>query len=370
MMRLLLEIGPILALLTGSAALPAPGRDAVVLLPFENFSGAAEAPQQVFQAVARAFEARGYRVLDGEAVEDFLETRRIRRLDSLPAAALAELLSLSGASSVLTGTIFTFREGPDAAVAVLLRLVHGDGGVAWERFESLESAETAGLFGAGRLYSTEEILRRVSRDFEKSLPAPGATARAASSRGKPLGRSAPTTFRSDGLPADGKHRVVILPFRNLSRDLLATRLVASVVAYRLRASDEFHVVDAAELRDAVLATGARSITFPDPGDLKKLAGRLGTQLFLTGTIYTSRDAASSGEGTPGFELDVNLVDAAKGEVVWSAHHARKGTDYQGLLELGGIVSLPALTDQVVAEMIRAVENAHPAGSRKPRSEKS
>lgn len=377
-MRLFLAIAPILAALSGDAAAasPRPGSaEAVVMLPLENLSGAPEAPDRIAEVVARALESRGYRALDGEAVEDFLETRRIRRLDSLPASAREELLSLAGASSLLSGTIFNYREGPDAGISVLLRLVRADGRVAWERFASLESAETAGLFGAGRLYSSDEILARLARDLERSLPRPGEIARPAAWRGKPLGRARPRTYRSAALPTGRKNRVIVLPFLNLSRDLLAPKLVGTLAAYRLRASEEFEVVEAAEVRQAVVATAAHSITAPEPEDLRKLSERLGTHLFLTGTIYSSLDASNSGSGSPQLELDLNLVDAAAGRVVWSGHHARKGTDYEGILELGGILSLPALTDQVVSEMIRAVEGAQPpgsqtTGSRKPRSEKS
>ena len=378
MIPLLLAIAPVLAALSGAAAPAGPAdgsRQSVVMLPLENLSGAPEAPDRIAFVVAGALEARGYRALDGEAVEEFLETRRIRRLDSLPAAARTELLSLAGASSLLSGTIFTYREGPNAAVAVMLRLIRPDGRMAWERFSALEAKETGGFLGLGGLHSTDEILRRLSKEFERSLPAPGEVARAAAERGKPLGRARPRTFRSDVLAPGQTHRVVVLPFQNLSRDLLAPKLVGAIVSSRLRASEEFEVVDPADVRAAVVASGTHSITAPDPAELRKLGERLGTQLFLTGTIYSSRDAFATGQGTPEFELDVNLIDAAAGRVVWSGHHARKGTDYEGLLELGGIVGLPALTDQVVVEMIQSVEDARPvashaAESKKSRSEKS
>src|SRR5437016_347042 len=54
----------------------------VVVLPFDNVSGAQNAPREVSALLAKAIEAKGWTVSAGDAVEPLLEKERVRYLDS------------------------------------------------------------------------------------------------------------------------------------------------------------------------------------------------------------------------------------------------------------------------------------------------
>ncbi len=333
--------------------------ETVVVLPFLDLSGVPDGAAMVARRVEEGFVSRGYRVVDGEPVERLLQASRVRYVDSLTPGFRERMLGDLNAGSALFGVLFQLRPGDDPSAALLLRLVRADGTTAWERFGALSASETQGMFGMGRVTSLELLVETMVSRLQRSLPRPGAVASAASpARAKPVGRATPRTYRAAALPEGPTHRVVVLPFANNSVDLAAGRLASILAAFRLRALG-FEVVEPADLRAALLAAGVHSVTNPDPEELKKLSAQLGTGLFLSGTVFGYQQAAPGVDAE--VEVDLTLIDVRTGRIVGSVHHQREGRDYSGLLELGAIANGSTLMDQVLAEMIGALQHAKPKG---------
>jgi TolB-like protein len=155
-------------------------------------------------------------------------------------------------------------------------------------------------------------------------------------------------------------RVCILPFENFTSVREAPRVLSDVLQHELIASGRFEVVEAAELRAALVAEGVRGLGALEPAKLAALGQRLGTPLFLRGSVYRYVDpGARNGAATPDVEVEVALVDAAAGRIVWTAENARKGRDYKGLFQLGALRSVVALSDQVFGEIVSAEGKASP-----------
>jgi hypothetical protein len=101
-----------------------------------------------------------------------------------------------------------------------------------------------------------------------------------------------------------------------------------------------------------------------------LGRRLGTSLFLRGTVFRWRREASGGgaASAPAVELSLMLIDASGGRILWASHHERRGDQYQRLLGLGSVTNVVALADRVVAEMVASLRSVKPeraSGSRPP-----
>jgi hypothetical protein len=334
--------------------------ETVVLLPFRNLSGAQEAPAAVVTALVRKLDKKGYQVVRGEAVEEFLAAERVRYLDSVAGSVREKLLTKFAAKAVIVGTIFSFAESENPVVAVAARMVEAGGRVVWSAVAGLSADDTTKVFGLGRAASLPILSDEVVETLARNLPAPGKAVPMTSARSKPIDVSSPRTYRSAAL---GKKPVLVclLPLVNESRDRLAGPIVGELLAERLGASKEFRVVEASDFRTAMVSTGVYGIRTGDPEELKKLGAKVGTNLFLKGTIYKYLDVLpGSGVQSPELEMQLTLVDVAAGKILWTASVARKGTDYSGLFELGAISNAVTLADQVVAELIRAGENATPA----------
>jgi hypothetical protein len=335
----------------------------VAMLPLENLSGIDGAREELAAPLAAALEAKGYAVVRGDAVEEILEAERIRHLDSLTPAARQMLCRRLGAQGLVLGSVDVFLEGAVPVVALQARLVGEDGGITWADAAGRTGDDTEGLFELGRLTGLPALAADVVRNLVRDLPAAGANAPAARLPGAPRGRS-PATFRDGALRAGGRYRICPLPLENRTDARPSARVVAPLLARRLRQSGLFDVVEPADLRAAMVAESVQSLRDAEPAALQKLGARIGTSLFLRGTIYSYREASPHGADVPpAFALELSLVDVASARILWTSESARQGRDYEGLLGRGAITNVVALADRTVAEMVHALLEARPGRTR-------
>jgi TolB-like protein len=333
----------------------------VAVLPFVNLSGAERAPAEISTGFERRLAARGYSVVAGPEVEAFLAADRVRYLDSLAGQVRQDLMTKLSASAVVYGTVYTFVEEQNAIVGISARMLRRDGSLAWAGVAGLSSEDTEGALGLHRIASVSRLAEKALDRLVRDLPAAGSTAGLAAARARPLDVPPPLTFRSPALEPGRAHTVCVLPLENRTSARLAARAVAELLALRLAASQSFTVVEQGDLRAALPVSGVHGLRTGDPAELQKLSNAVGTSLFLRGTVYVFKDSASGNSAvTPELELDLALTDAAAGRILWTSRIARRGRDYEGLLEQGAITNIVTLTDQAVAEMIRAAEKAKPA----------
>jgi TolB-like protein len=312
----------------------------VVVLPFDDFSGDEAAARELTQIVARRIEAKGWKVVDAGA---FLEAERVRYLDSLEEPVRRKLLESSGATAVVTGTLYTYTTTRNPIVALSARMVRADGTLAWGDAAGLSSKETEQLCGFGRKTTTAGVANEVASALMRRFPNPNDEIHLVRGQRKPWFAGAPLAFRSSDLDPSTPHRICVLPFDNQSSSPEAARVVTDLLSVRFAAANGFEVVEAAALRAAALKTSIASFRNAATQSLARLAPAVGTPLFLRGTIYSY--------GNDRIELELTLVDVDSGRVLWSAQHDRRAADYTGLLMRGAASNAVSLADRAVAELI-------------------
>ncbi len=356
---------PLPGLLAAVLALAAPsagGASTVAVMPFENLSGVPAARAEVTAAVLKHLESAGYRVVPAASVDEFVAAERLRYLDSLSNPERKKLLETLGADAVVLGSIYSFLDGGNAIVAAAARMLRADGSVVWSSVEGLSAQDTQGLFGIGRVPTVRALANAVVSRLLRHLPRPGQAGSIAGAKAKPFDIPGPRTYRSAALPEDGPILVCILPLANRSPARVAPRVVGELLVQRLAGSKQLRAVESADFRQALVAARIRVIRLGDPDDLRHLAKELGTNLFLQGTIDVYQDGSTQNESVPPvFELQLQLVSAKTGKVLWTASLARKGTDYQGLLELGAISNVVTLADQAIAEIVASFDHTEGTG---------
>jgi hypothetical protein len=331
---------------------PAPSR-IVVLLPFENLSGNEQARARVAAVVARALEAKGYAVAQGEPVEAALEAERVRHLDSLPAALRQKLCAAFHAVGIVSGAVYTYAsEGESPLLALSARLTAPDGaGLGWSVL-GLSAKDTEGMLGLGRSSSLEALLREAGGRLQRDLPGPDGPPAPPRIPGKPFHLSGPRTARAPGSDDAPVGRLCLLPLENFTADAAGASVVTRLLPERLRQAG-FDVVEPADLRAALVSVGMKSLRGVDADQLKKLGSQFGTSVFVTGSLYTYRDASPRGGAPPEVSLELSMVDAERGRVLWSSQHSRKGQDYASFLQRGSVSNAVTLADRVLAEMLGA-----------------
>jgi hypothetical protein len=353
--RLLLAFSVLPFLLGGVPGVSA-DPPSVALLPFENLTIAPEAPARVSKGIAAALAKKGWKVADGAPVEEALDAAHVRYLDSIDSAVRPKLAEALGVSAFVLGSVYAWDAGADPRVAFAVTLVGSGGNVLFSDLLSMRGEDAEDLFQSGRLFTLDEVAAEAIGRMAKRFPRPGAVPERPATRSLPVHLPSPRTFRSPSLVDGVRHRALVLPFANAGPHE-AARIVAELFARRLAASKLFDVVSPADLRAAFVAEKIHDLT--DPAERLRLGKRLGTTLFLTGTIYEFREAQQAASSTPQLEMEGTLTDAATGEILWTSYASRLGTQYRGLLQLGEIHGIVGLADQSISEMIRAAEKALP-----------
>src|SRR6266542_3918075 len=223
-----------LAALLGTLALPAGARERLVLVPFERVARSSASRDVLMPALAAALLAKGYDVVAGPDVEEFLRKRRIRWLDSLTPARTAELLSTFDAGGAVLGTILSWApDRIDPEVAVAARVLGRDGTVLWSDLAGLSISETEGALGLGKARGMDELARRAVDRLVAALPARKlAPVRVARSAGL---EKLPCVFR-DRDRIGARLRICVLPLENHSWDRDPPRVLAAVLQHGVGAA--------------------------------------------------------------------------------------------------------------------------------------
>ncbi|HEX7193087.1 MAG TPA: hypothetical protein VF381_16065 [Thermoanaerobaculia bacterium] len=361
----------------GAAAPQSTKQPSVVILPFDNFSGSNDAPHDVVALLAKAAERKGWHVVSSSDIEPLLEKDRVRYLDSLDEKTRAEIVAATGATAIVSGTLYTYADGRNPIVALTARMVRADGTFAWGDIAGLSSDDTEKALGFGRSPTVAAVAAKAVDALTRHFPAAGEEGSLVAGRRKPIFRTGPISFRAAELDPSVPHRVCVLPFDSTNVGD-AVRAVADVLSIRLAAASGFEVVEPAALREAALKANIASFRWIDSDDLARLAPVVGTPLFLRGTIYQYDDPVEARSATtPQLQLEMTLVDVQNRRVLWTAEHGRKGTDYTGLFMLGAASNALTLADRVVSEIIatgtrpqsKSVTSAAAARAAKKRPEK-
>jgi TolB-like protein len=344
--------------LGAAAGLAAPGAawsaQRLAVLPFQTFSGGSAVLAAVASETAAALEARGFEVVAGEPVERFLAAERIRYLDSLTADQARRLSAQLGVDGLLLGAILVYEDRIRHSVpefSVSARILSAEGTVLWNQVVSLRGSDTENGLGFGRIDEVERLVAPAVRRLLASVPSPLAPVRLDHLAGL---FGLPRVFRSKVFTLR-PGPIMVLPIQDFTAEPGAARIVEAVLQRNLARRLGLEVIEAAELRRAIVAEGLPSPAQMRPAELVRLARSLGTRYLLSGAVFSFGQGELT-DGTPGREVEIylSMVDLESGYVVWSGLHRRNGAEFEGLLKRGTIASMPMLADRVVAELIEAL----------------
>ena len=171
--------------------------------------------------------------------------------------------------------------------------------------------------------------------------------------------SGPTRFVDPEADLPFYETVGIVPFVSLAEDRAAGYRVSSICFTELLDRDFARVVEPGQFQAAIREI--RGGTAPDApwssADLIKLGEKTGVQGFLMGTVHEYGMRQTGKESFPILSLELHLVDAATGRVVWSASKTRKGGPGVPIFGFGEVHTLGELTSQVCRELLATLPKA-------------
>jgi hypothetical protein len=131
-------------------------------------------------------------------------------------------------------------------------------------------------------------------------------------------------------------KVAVLPLENLSSDQMAGEKVRKTVVSELLSAAVLDVVETGQVNRAMGQASIQNVSAVSADDLKKVAGALGVQALIVGSVDTYERLNVGGVTFPEIAITLRAIDAGSGTIVWSASRTGGGVGIMGrLFGIGG-----------------------------------
>ncbi|MBI4522593.1 MAG: hypothetical protein HY695_02140 [Deltaproteobacteria bacterium] len=333
-------------------------RKLLALLPFENVSGSVSSLPIIMPLVQQTLRSKGYEIVAPEKLEPFLLRHRIRNTGMLSRAQLNNLRQEFGTDVALVGSVDLFHESEQNPQWGLSSRIAStvDGTILWAESAGLTGGDFTRVLGLGTIRSPTRLAEEVVKALFRSLPASG-TPPAQPSPTSPGWRTMRSRYgyRNALLDSAGSWRVAVLLIENASERPGAGRILTDVLTTTLFQRGRFAVVDPGEPNDALAALGVAPHESFDLATLTELKKRAGIDALVLGTVYRyneglKREATTS----PEVALDIRMIHAESGKIVWVASGEGTGDDYQIVLDFGVVRSMVSLLRRVLQGMLETL----------------
>jgi hypothetical protein len=163
----------------------------------------------------------------------------------------------------------------------------------------------------------------------------------------------PTKFLNPEADLPFYEKVGIVPFTSLAQDRAAGYRVTNVFFTELLERGFAEVVEPGQFAaDMASVRGGTPAESPwSTEQLAKLGEKAGVQGIFMGTVRQYEMVNSGRDSYPLLSVEVRLVDAATGRLVWSASETRKGGAGFPIFGWGGVRVMESLTADVCRDLL-------------------
>lgn len=321
---------------------------AVAVFPVENLSGGSVPADQVRRFLIERLTAAGIRVLEDDALDEFIARHRVRYAAGIDAATAELLRQDTGVGGVVIASVEMSSEAVPPKIALHARLVsiRSAPAVVWADDAGLSGDDALGLFGMSVVNDYQKLLTSALSHVTDSLltylkageAKPGPKAE---SKFRPK-----SSYRSQAIQPGKAYTIAVLPFFNLSERRNAGDILALHFIRHLSGVQQFHVIDAGvtrrQLLDArVIMDGGISLS-----DAETVAALIDADLVLGGRVLRYEDYEGPA-GRTRVEFSTVLIERQSRRVVWSSDSYNEGSDGVWFFERGTSRTAHAMATQMV-----------------------
>lgn len=316
------------------------------VFPIDNLSGAKAPLKEMLSVFREALSAKGIRLLDNETLEEFMKKYRVRYTGGLNSEISKKLHDELGVEGVFITSLETWQDVVPPRVSLISRLVlSGDlPQILWIDSVGFTGDDTPGLFGIGRIRSSDKLLANAFDSLISSFQAylDGDNPSYRSSKGqhsiaivnnesKTADSSGPGlkrfhfpqfTFRAKDFEPQGKYTVAVIPFLNINARKNAGEIVALHFVKELQRYENLLVFEPGLVRETLL--NYRMIMEAGPSlassDILANESILGADLVLSGKVFDYQGEV----GKSKVDFSVQTFDGEKREIVWTSRSYATG----------------------------------------------
>jgi hypothetical protein len=158
-------------------------------------------------------------------------------------------------------------------------------------------------------------------------------------------------YRDPNMDFGAIRTVAVMPFVNLTRDVLSAERVRDVFMTMLLATGGVYVVPQGEVARAALTAGITNPTAPTKEEILKFATFVKADAVITGVVREYGEVRSGTTAANVVSLSLQMIEAQTGKIVWSASSTRGGVGLKERLLGGGGEPLNDSTEKAVKDVI-------------------
>ena len=311
------------------------------LLPLRNLTPQQDMPGLLTGRLRGLLAARGAEFVPEDQLEEILQRRRIRYVDTVSAASARVIAEETGADYLLLGTLIAYEASYPPRIALSTRVIEVEQGrCVQSSLVALSGDDFTGLLGLGTVGEVDtlawEVVARVGDMFdEKALPVPPRADPLRLVHALPRPGHLQMRYVEPGFELSPGARVVVLPFENRSAYPQVGLLFVDVLAHAWLQTLGIETVETAELLDALVRARVRSLDEIDPDVLDDVVASVGGRYTVHGTVEHFEPEVPVFEDLyPELEVWLRLVDSETGEFAAGAGLRHRGDDFHRGLGLG------------------------------------
>jgi hypothetical protein len=328
----------------------------VAILPFATRGAGPEAWPRLRGALRRALAARRVTLIRQEVVEREIRRRRLRDMSILHLEEMKDLARAVRSQKLLLGYVYRLSDGGEPVVAFSGRLINPQGQkIEAMTFTAQEGRDLQGPLGSGEPVTFERTLDAAAVSFADAIIK---SARAGGRQRKPdLLKSSilapnPSAYFSPDLDAGMLGRMVVLPFRNRTRQRGAGQAAADLISWSLVSSGGATLVEAGDATRRLLERGWRTGVPIGKEEILSLGLDPGVDAVLMGAVEKWAEGETRSDRAPEIGLSARLLDARTGVILWAADHDRRGDETRSIYEVGNVRIAEALLARASYEMLK------------------
>jgi TolB-like protein len=317
-------------------------------MPMENYANAPRATDSLSTLIYAQLASDSISLVPDSVLRKVLRSHRIRNTIDIPAADLQVLHDETGADLLLLSSLNHFANFTGAAeVSVAMRLLDlPTGEIRWAEALSRHSNNRIfrlpGTNGNKRLSLATKLIRKLSHRFTTKAYVP----RRCIDESK--------LKRASSQSRSSASRIAVMPLANSTQSRFAGELISSQVISEL-VKDGFYVVDPGLVRGSMFASSLLSRGEVAMPVLNHLQSAVRAEWVLTGTVRKFREWETSDErGDCEVALDLRLISASTGTIVWSNSISRKGSEFERFFGIGALHGAACLSDKLVRHLVAGI----------------
>lgn len=324
------------------------GKFSIAVLPIENLSGTRAPLKEIRESLIHMMGAKGFRILEEETLEKFMERNRIRYTGGIDKPLAQAFKNETGTGGVLITSLELYSDVNPPKIALTSRLVSTgeDPAILWVDGVGLAGDDSPGILGLGLIEDPKILSKKALDILTRSL---------GEYFGKKLGREhvqsvkgkfRPKTFyRSDVLDPDKKYSVAIVPFLNMSGRRNAGEILELQFIRNLKTFEQFDVVEPGLVRQQLLMLRMIIAEGISLANAEALFATLDADLILAANVFNYQDYQAV-FGKPKVDFFVQLIERKSRSVVWSSVSYNQGDDGVFFFDRGRVNTSHAMASQM------------------------